>query len=142
MSSTTYPRYAVPSRALSVSLWGAQALLALAFGIAGAMKLLTPLEALAAQMPWVDDVPGALVRLIALSELAGAIGLLAPSLTRIRPALTPLAALGLALVMALAGLFHLSRGEAGMIAPNVVLGGLALFVAWGRGRRAPIAPRR
>jgi len=52
-----------------------------------------------------------LVRFIGVSELAGALGLILPAATRIRPGLTPLAALGLSTIMALAMLFHLVRGE-------------------------------
>lgn len=43
--------------------------------------------------------------------------------------------------MALASATHLSRGEFGPIAVNLVLGGLAAFVAWGRSAKALIAPR-
>jgi putative oxidoreductase len=40
--------------------------------------------------------------------------------------------------MLLASAFHLSRGEAGALPINLVLGGIAAFVAWGRTRKAPI----
>jgi hypothetical protein len=39
-------------------------LLARAFGIAGAMKTFTPIAQLATSLPWVLDVPAALVRFI------------------------------------------------------------------------------
>jgi hypothetical protein len=67
--------------------------------------------------------------------------LVLPAATRIKPALTPLAALGLATVMVLASLTHLLRGEVQMLPVTAVLAGLAAFVAWGRARKAPIAPR-
>jgi putative oxidoreductase len=92
-------------------------------------------------MDWVNSVPEGLVRFIGASELAGALGLLLPALTRIKPGLTALAAVGLATVMLLAALFHLSRGEGGALVPNFVLAGLAVFIAWGRTKKAPIAPR-
>lgn len=128
-------------KGLHVGLWVAQALLALAFVGAGLMKLTTPVEQLRAAMPWVNGAMGPLVRFIGAAEFAGALGLILPAATRTKPGLTPLAAAGLATVMALAALTHLSRGELGMVAPNLVLGGLAAFVAWGRARKAPIAPR-
>ena len=128
-------------RALGVALWVVQALLALAFAMSGIMKISQPLAALAQKMAWVAAVPGPLVRFIGLSELAGALGLILPSLTRIRPRLTALAAAGLTTIMVLAAAFHLSRGEAPVIKINVILGALAAFVAWGRARKAPIAPR-
>jgi uncharacterized membrane protein YphA (DoxX/SURF4 family) len=126
---------------LRITLWVVQVLLALAFGMAGFMKLTTPIDVLAASLPWADDVPSLLVRFIGLSELLGAIGLVLPAATRIQPRLTALAAIGLVTVMVLASLFHVSRGEIGALPVNAVLGGLAGFVAWGRAKAAPIAPR-
>jgi putative oxidoreductase len=81
-----------------------------------------------------------LLRSIGLAELAGALGLL-PSLTRIRPNLTPLAALGLIAVMVLAIPFHLSRGEAMMLPMNPILAVLAGIIAWGCTRKAPLQAR-
>lgn len=125
---------------LTAGLWVVQVLLALAFGASGMMKLATPIAELAQKLPWVVDMPG-LTRFIGLSEVLGAIGLILPSATRIQPKLTALAGAGLTLVMTLAAAFHLSRGEGGHIVPNLVLGGLAAFVAWGRAKGAPIASR-
>jgi putative oxidoreductase len=126
------------SKFLHRSLWTLQLLLALAFISAGAMKTTTPYEALALKMAWVSAVPEGLVRIIGVSELLGGLGLVLPAATRIRPGLTVLAAAALTLVMALASGFHLSRGETDAVPINVVLGGLAAFVAWGRMKRAPI----
>ena len=126
---------------MKVALWIAQALLALAFIAAGAMKLTQPLATLAASMPWTADVPGGLVRLIGLAEILGALGLVVPAATRILPRLTPLAAAALAVVMALASAFHLARGEAMMLPATLVLAALLAFVAWGRATRARVAPR-
>ena len=127
--------------ALNIVLWAAQVILAAMFGMAGVMKLTQPLEALVQTVPWAADVPVALVRFIGASELAGAVGLLLPALTRIRPGLTPLAAAALAAVMLLAALFHITRGELAALPINLALGALAVFVAWGRTRRAPITQR-
>ena len=129
-----------PNKGLNLALWVVQALLAAAFGMAGVMKLTTPLDELAHKLPWVTQV-GQLTRFIGASELAGALGLILPAATRIQPMLTPLAAAGLVVIMALAAPFHLSRGEAGALPINLVLGGLAAFVAWGRYRKVPIQPR-
>ena len=49
----------------------------------------------------------AVVRFIGFAKLAGALGLVFPAVTRVAPRLTPLAALGLALVMGLAIPFHI-----------------------------------
>lgn len=126
-------------RAWHWSLWVLQLLLAAFFLMAGFAKATQPLATLPATMPWVADVPGWLVRFIGFSELAGALGLVLPAATRIAPALTPLAALGLSVVMVLACGFHLSRDEP--IVMQLVVGVVAGVVAWGRFRKAPIAPR-
>ena len=81
------------------------------------------------------------MRFIGACELLGAIGLIVPAVTRIRPGLTPLAAAGLTLVMALAVPFHVARGEFPALTVVLPLGALAAFVAWGRWKRAPIRAR-
>lgn len=127
---------------MHVVLWIAQLVLASLFAISGGMKISLPIPALSESAPWTADVSPMLVRFIGAVELLGAAGVLLPALTGVKPWLTPLAAAALALVMLLAMGFHLTRGEATAIGINVMLGALALFVAWGRARRAPIAPLR
>ncbi len=129
------------SRVLHVSLWVVQVLLGAMFTMAGVMKSSTAIAELATKVPWVTEVPMWMVRFIGISELAGGIGLIVPALTRIRPGLTALAGLGLAVVMVLAAGYHVMHGELQALPINFVLGGLAAFVAWGRFRKAPIAPR-
>jgi putative oxidoreductase len=129
------------ARLLRIGLWVAQILLALAFGSAGLFKATAPIGDVVAKLAWASALPPPLLRFIGASELAGAVGLVLPSLTRIKPGLTPLAAAGLVLVMMLAALFHVSRGEMSALSVNSTLGGLAAFVAWGRWTRARITPR-
>jgi hypothetical protein len=126
-----------PSRALHVSLWIVQLLLAVAFLLVGYTHVVAPIAVAIERAAWVAALPVALVRFIGVAELAGAIGLVLPAATRIAPRLTALAAAGLAVMMALAIPFHLVRGEMGAIGLNLVLAALAVFVAWGRERRAP-----
>lgn len=130
-----------PSKALRISLGVAQGLLGLAFGFAGVMKTTQPIAELAAKMVWPGAIPEALVRFIGACEFLGALGLVLPSLTRIKPGLTPLAAAGLVVIMLLASLFHVSRGELFALPINFALGGIAAFIAWGRYRKAPIQAR-
>ena len=61
---------------MNKTIWIIQGLLALAFGMAGFMKLTTPIDQLAAQMAWVADAPSWLPRFIGAAELAGAVGLI------------------------------------------------------------------
>jgi hypothetical protein len=77
----------------------------------------------------------------ALADLLGGLGVLLPSVTRIKPGLTVLAALGCVALQASAIAFHVSRGEVANTPFNFLLVGLAFFVAWGRRTKAPIAPR-
>lgn len=126
---------------MKYALWIVQVLLAVLFLAIGFAKLFLPIDQLAPNIPWVTDVPVLLVRFIGLAELAGALGLVLPAATRIQPQLTPLAAAGLALIMLLAAVFHLTRGETFRLAPTLVLFALAAFVAYGRWKLAPIAPR-
>ena len=117
---------------MNIALWIVQALLAVAFGMAGIMKLTQPKEKLAAQMGWVEDFAPTTVKGIGLLEVLGAIGLILPRLTGILPWLTPLAAIGLVLTMLGAIVTNLRRHENQMIVANVVLLALAAFVAYGR----------
>jgi uncharacterized membrane protein YphA (DoxX/SURF4 family) len=124
---------------MHILLWVVQVLLACAFGMAGVMKSTQPVEALVqGGMAWAGQMPLAVVRFIGVSELLGAMGLILPAATKIKPFLTPLAALGLLTIMILAMAFHLSRGEVQATPINIVLGGLAAFVAWGRTKKVPV----
>lgn len=128
-------------RGWTIGLWVAQVVLALLFGAAGVMKTVTPIDVLAAQMAWAAASPEWLVRFIGIAEVAGALGVILPALTRILPVLTPLAALGFAVIQVLAIGLHVVRGEFIVLPMNLVLLALALFVVWGRTRKAAIAPR-
>jgi putative oxidoreductase len=129
------------TKSLRFVLWITQLLLAFVFAMAGWMKVANSAETLAMYVPWSQDVATILVRFIGAAELLGAVGLVLPSLTRIKPALTALSALLLALTMVLAAVFHLVRGENAAAILPLFLTLLAVFVAWGRGKKAPIPSR-
>ncbi len=80
---------------MNVALWIIQGLLAALFVFAGGMKLVLPIE----KMQDPVALPGLFLRFIGVCELLGGIGLILPSLLRIRPGLTPLAAAGLVVIM-------------------------------------------
>jgi hypothetical protein len=110
------------------ALWIAQGLLAGLFLFAGGMKLVLPIEALTEQTP----LPGLFVRFIGVAEALGGIGLILPAVLGIRPWLTPLAAVGLTIIMIGATVLTLASGEVlGALMPLVV-GLLLVFVAYGR----------
>lgn len=148
MAETTVPIHSnaaagsQPKRStLSIVLWVVQVLLALLFVFAGGMKLVLPLEKLAGP-PGSVVLPGAFVRFIGVAELLGGLGLILPSLLRIKPGLTPLAAAGLVIIMIGAVGITLAGGMGlGALVPAVT-GFLAGFVAYGRWRLAPIRPKQ
>jgi uncharacterized membrane protein YphA (DoxX/SURF4 family) len=127
----------------NIALWVVQVLLAVLYLMAGFMKLVQPIDALVGMgMAYAAALPEAFIRFVAFMEILGAIGLLLPAATRILPWLTPLAAAGLSFVQLSAIVLHAMRGETAMTLPvNLVLLALAVFVAWGRWRKAPIAAR-
>ena len=126
---------------LRAGLWVAQVLIAVAFCGAGFTKFFTPIPELSQMMPWTGQLPVAFVRFIGLVDLAGGLGILLPALTRIKPGLTVLAALGCVVLQILAIAFHASRGEFMVLPLNFVLLPLSAFVLWGRSKRVPISPR-
>ena len=141
-SSTTRSATATTSRkALNITLWVLQVLLACFFVMVGYSHGLMPFDQIAQQATWMNDVPRWLSLFIGYAEIAGGPGLIIPAATRIAPWLTPLAALGLATVMILAIPFHVLKGEASVIWMHALIAAPAVFVAWGRWRKAPIAGR-
>ena len=119
---------------MTYALWIVQALLALLFVFAGGMKLVLPLE----KMTGPVDLPGWLLRFVGVCEVLGGVGLILPSVLRIRPGLTPLAACGLVIIMIGAITITLSAGLIGPALTSLIVGLLATFVAYGRWRLAPI----
>ena len=115
-------------------LWIIQGLLAALFLFAGGMKLVLPLDKLAGPI----QLPGFFVRFIGVAEVLGAIGLILPSLLRIRPRLTPLAACGLVIIMIGATVLTFAAGAVGPALFSLVVGLLAAFVAYGRWRLVPL----
>ena len=126
------------SKGLNTVLWTAQIFLAIVFFVTGAGKLILPMEKLYEIIPWTKTVSSLPIRLIGFTEIIGSIGLILPSLLRIKPWLTPWAATGVAVVMLLAIIFNLSMGETSVIGINIILFLIAIFVAWGRFNKSPI----
>lgn len=127
-------------KGLNIGLWIAQVLLALTLLWGAYAKLFTPIEDLAQMMPWVKG-NNSLVLLTGIVDLLGGLGLILPAALRFKPQLTTYAAYGVALLMVLATVFHISRGEAAVIGFNIFVLILALFVAWGRSKKAIITAK-
>jgi uncharacterized membrane protein YphA (DoxX/SURF4 family) len=113
---------------MTIALWILNGLLALAFIMAGSMKVARPRTALVASgMGWADDFADPTVKLIGAAEVVGGIGLILPLLTGIAPILTPIAATALAVVMIGAIVVHVRRKE--NATPSIVLAVLSIASA-------------
>ena len=122
---------------MTYALWIVQVLLAALFLFGGIYKLLMPIEELTRQIP----VPGWFLQFISVAEVVGGLGLIVPSLLRIAPGLTPLAAACLVIIMIGAVVITLATGGGIAALSPFVVGLLLLFVAYGRWRLAPIRAR-
>ena len=118
---------------MNVVLWIVAGVLAAAFLGAGLMKLAQPKEKLVESgMGWAGDFSPGVVKVIGALEVLGALGLILPAVFDVATVLVPIAAVGLALIMAGAIVVHARRKETPMVVINLVLLALAAFVAWGR----------
>ncbi|QKZ14131.1 DoxX family protein [Spirosoma sp. KUDC1026] len=125
-------------KVLNLTLWIAQLLTAILLLWAGYVKIAKPITELAAMWPWAGEVSATFVRFTGVIDLLGALGLILPAALRIQPRLTPVAAVGIILLMICATVFHLLRGEGANIGFNIGVIVIAAFIAWGRFTKAPI----
>jgi hypothetical protein len=123
---------------MNIVLWIIQILLAALFLFAGVPKLIFSVDQLMQNAP-----PNAMrfsdlfMKFIGVVEVAGALGLILPGLFRKRQELTPLAAIGLLLVMIGAVIVTIMSGGVAEAAVPFVVGLLCLFVAYGRWKLRP-----
>ncbi|MEV1328515.1 DoxX family protein [Micromonospora costi] len=120
---------------MNLALWIVAGLLAVAYLLGGSSKIVISKERLAAFGPssrWVDDVSAGGVKAIGALEVLGAVGLILPAALDVAPVLTPLAALGLAIIMVGAAVTRIRRHEFRFMVVDLVYLVLAAFVAWGR----------
>ena len=128
------------NKKLGVFLWVLQIVLAVMYLMAGIQKAFGDLSVVVKTIFWIAFTPPLLVRFIGVGELLGAIGLILPAALKIRPQLTTLAAAGLALIMLLANLMHIYRGEFFVLPMTLLMFAMAGFVAYGRWKLAPVTP--
>ena len=124
---------------MNILLWVLQVLLAAAF-LAHGLLLLMPPPDIAAQM--LMSLPRWFWVFLGVAEVAAAIGLTLPGLTRVMPALVWWSAVGIMIVMISATIYHLMRNEISSAVVTFVLLVMATFVAYMRLRVLPIAARR
>lgn len=123
--------------AINTLLWVLQILWGIFFSFTGFGKILCINDAvwhhLLPNVAWFSAVPQPLFVFIGIAEFLGGVGLILPAMTGVKPKLTAYAALGLTLVMILAALFHIARGEAHFFVPtNLVIGAGTAIIAYGR----------
>jgi uncharacterized membrane protein YphA (DoxX/SURF4 family) len=119
---------------MNIALWVVQIFLALLFIMAGAQKLMQSREVLiqGGFTGYAADFSPGFLRMLGVLEILGGLGVILPHATGILPWLTPLAALGLAIIMAAATNVRLRRGEQQMAIGSVVFLVMAVFVVYGR----------
>ena len=123
---------------MNVLLWILQVLLALAFAAHGWLFLSPPPE-IAVKMN--ESLPRWFQVSLGAAEVAAAFGLILPGLTRILPSLVAWAADGIVLTMVCATIWHLVRSEFSSAVITLILGLMAVFVAYQRHKVRPIRPR-
>ena len=141
MTASTSPSPGMRGGALNIGLWIAQWLFAASFVGAALMKLAMPIAQLATIWPWTGELAPTLIRLLGIIDLLGGLGVLLPSLTRIKPRLTVVAAIASIALQLCAMAFHASRDELAALPVNIVFIATAIFIAWGRWSRHPLYPK-
>lgn len=120
---------------MNLALWIITGLLAAAYLLGGAFKVITPKEKIAASGPsarWAEDFSAGAVKTIGALEVLAAVGLVLPAVLGTAPVLVPLAALGLVLMMTGAAVTRIRRHETKFMVVDMVYLVLAAFVVWGR----------
>jgi uncharacterized membrane protein YphA (DoxX/SURF4 family) len=135
---------------MNFALWFLQILMGLFFIMNGSGKVFC-LDAevwhrVQHMIPWIDGVTQYMFIFIGTSEFLGGAGLILPAITRVKPALSAWAAVGMATVMSLATGFHLMRHEFGFSGLTAFLALIFVFIAYGRFavrplHASPLSPR-
>jgi uncharacterized membrane protein YphA (DoxX/SURF4 family) len=117
---------------VNIVLWICAGVLAAMFLMAGLMKVSMPKEKLLPTMKWAETWSVPQLRALGTVEVLGAAGLILPRALSIAPVLTPLAAVGCAVVMAGAVVTHIRMKDYTGTGMPLVLLILAVVVAAGR----------
>ncbi|WP_371525579.1 DoxX family protein [Streptomyces sp. NBC_01283] len=114
---------------MNIAYWIVAGLLALFYLYGGGVKVVRSREQLQPMMAWVDSTPMPFVRVIGVTEVLGAIGLILPPLTGIAPWPALAAAIGFVVLQIGATRVHLRRGDRD-IALNITLLLTASATVW------------
>ena len=112
------------------TLWIIRGILVFIFLLSGASKLFQPKEkVIATAGKWAEDYTQEQIKALGLGEIVLALLLIIPKLFGHGYYLSPLAALGIAIVMIGAAYTHYKRKEYPLLIVNIMLMLLALFIA-------------
>lgn len=118
---------------MNILLWIVQILLALLFLFAGGTKLVIPYDKLMEMgSPNAVVLPALFIKFIGVVEVLGGLGLVLPGLLRIKKGLTPLAAIGLTIVMVGAVIITIAGDGIKLAITPIIVLLLCVFVAYGR----------
>jgi uncharacterized membrane protein YphA (DoxX/SURF4 family) len=118
---------------MNILLWIVQILLALLFLFAGGTKLVIPYDKLMEMgSPNQVVLPALFIKFIGVVEVLGGLGLVLPGLLRINKGLTPLAAIGLTIVMIGAVIITIAGDGIKLAITPIIVLLLCVFVAYGR----------
>jgi len=116
---------------MNTTIWIIQAVLAIVFTASG-LTIFFLKKKLKSKLSWLNAYSPTSVNLICVAKILGGIGLIIPSVTGILPILTPLAAIGIAIIMALAFSYHIGKREYKDLPTTVLFFIMALFIAYER----------
>jgi hypothetical protein len=102
------------------------------FLTAGMIKIVQSKEKLSVNLPWTEDFSPGTLKFLGVVEVLGALGLFLPEVTSLTPIVTPLAAVGMVLMMSGASIVHVRRRERFETGVTLVVLVVAVAVAWGR----------
>ncbi|HVI47887.1 MAG TPA: DoxX family protein [Chitinophaga sp.] len=118
---------------MNTLLWTLQAFLAATFLYSGIMKSTQQREKLmSVGQTGVANLTYPEIRLIGITEILGAVGIIVPWAIRVLPVLTPVASLCFAIIMIFAVRIHYRRKEFASVTFNIVLFCMGVFVAYMR----------
>ena len=113
---------------MNIFAWILQIVFGLMFLAAGSMKAFNT-EKIQSTMAWAKNSSKGFVKFVGIVEVLGGIGLILPWAIDVLPILTPMAAIGLAIVMILAAVVHAKLKENSSIINNIVFFILLVVVA-------------
>jgi len=121
--------------------WVLQAVLALVFLFHGIVYTFGPeplVRSMREQGGWPPSIPSSFRVFIGVAELAAAVGLILPGLLHVATWLTPLAALGLVIVMVGAAVYHGRKNEVPLVVVAIVLLALVVITGYLRWQVVPL----